>query len=87
MAVATARLTADEYFALDLPERHQLVNGEIVVNEPGFRHQRIVLEIVSALREWTRAEPGRAVRPVTARRGRRATARRRPCGSSRRSAR
>jgi Uma2 family endonuclease len=60
MAVTTSRLTADEYFALDLPERHtQLVNGEIVVNEPSLRHQRITGEIFALLREWTGAEPGR----------------------------
>ena len=61
MAVGTARtrLTA-EYFALALPGRHtQLVDGEIVVNEPSLRHQRILLEIVSVLREWTRTEAGR----------------------------
>jgi Uma2 family endonuclease len=61
MAVTTSRrrLTADEYFALDLPERHrQLVNGEIVVNKPTLNHQRIVGEIFALLREWCRAKTG-----------------------------
>jgi Uma2 family endonuclease len=54
------RLTAGEYFALDLPERHtQLINGEIVVNEPSIRHSRILLELVSQLRAWCGADPGR----------------------------
>src|SRR5205085_5087316 len=62
MAVVSSRhrLTAAQYFALDLPERHtQLVDGEIVVNEPSLRHQRITGEIYALLREWTRAVPGR----------------------------
>jgi Uma2 family endonuclease len=60
VAPTSRRLTAEEFFALDLPERHvQLVNGELVVNEPGLRHQRITAELFALLRWWTRAEPGR----------------------------
>ena len=60
MAVTTSRLTAEQYFALDLPERHtQLVNGEIVVNKPTLNHQRIVGEIYGLLREWCRAAADR----------------------------
>ncbi|MGH9226277.1 MAG: Uma2 family endonuclease [Acidimicrobiales bacterium] len=62
MAVAptTRRITADEYFALDLPERHtQLINGEIVVTEAVVRHQRILSELWWQLTNWCRAQPGR----------------------------
>lgn len=62
MAVSSTsrRLTADEFFALDLPERHvQLINGEIVVNEPSLRHQRITAELFHLITLWCRAEPGR----------------------------
>lgn len=68
----TKRLTAEEYFALDyaaldLPERHtQLVNGEIVVNQPNWRHQEIASEIFALIREWCLAGTarGRASMPV-----------------------
>ena len=62
MAVAPTsdRLTAEAYFALDLPERHtQLINGEIVVTEPSLRHQRILGDVYSFLREWCLAGHGR----------------------------
>ena len=60
VAATSRRLTAEEYFALDLPERHtQLVNGEIVVNKPRLTHQRIVGEIHALFREWCRAASGR----------------------------
>ncbi len=56
----TRPITAEEYFALDLPERRtQLVNGEIVVNEPSARHQRIAGEVYALIRQWCRAEPAR----------------------------
>ncbi|MDQ4098476.1 MAG: Uma2 family endonuclease [Actinomycetota bacterium] len=59
MAVTT-KITAEEYFALDLPERHtQLINGEIVVNKPALAHQRIAGEFYLLLTQWCRAEPGR----------------------------
>jgi len=55
MAIAPAarRLTADEYFALDLPERHtQLINGEIVVTEASLRHSRIVGWLYREIARW-----------------------------------
>jgi len=53
------RMTAEAYLALE--ERHftQLIDGEVVVNEPTWRHQLITQRIVFALTEWTRAAPGR----------------------------
>lgn len=38
-------MTADEFFALpddELPPRTQLIDGELVVNSPNARHQRII---------------------------------------------
>jgi len=61
MAIAPAarRLTADEYFALDLPERHiQLINGEIVVTFAVLRHDRISLWIWRQLARWCESEAG-----------------------------
>jgi Uma2 family endonuclease len=59
---ATQRMTAQEY--LDLPEALQrpnteLVEGEIVVNEPTPLHQAVKLELIFVLGGWSRQPPGR----------------------------
>jgi Uma2 family endonuclease len=59
MGMTSARLTADEYFALPPTEqRTQLIDGEIVVTEASLRHQRITGEIYLLLRLWLREHPG-----------------------------
>ncbi|MCA1656258.1 MAG: Uma2 family endonuclease [Actinobacteria bacterium] len=59
MALTSTRLTAEEYFALPPDERHtQLIDGEIVVNQPNVRHQRMLLELVTLLQQWLREHPG-----------------------------
>ena len=59
MAV-TSGLTAEEYFvATDGDPRTQLVDGEIVVNSPNIRHQRIADFLLFRLTLWCVAEPGR----------------------------
>ncbi|HUP70754.1 MAG TPA: Uma2 family endonuclease [Acidimicrobiales bacterium] len=60
MAVTTRRLSAEEYFALPPgPRFTQLIDGEVVVNQPNLRHQRITLELAQLLWAWCRAESGR----------------------------
>lgn len=60
MAVTTRRLSAEEYFALPPgPRFTQLVDGEVVVNQPNLRHQRITFELARLLRDWCVAEAGR----------------------------
>lgn len=57
-------LTAEEYLALpflDDGKRRELIEGEVVVTEPSFRHQQIVLELAAELRGWTRAAPDRGI--------------------------
>lgn len=61
MSVAQ-RMTADEF--LRLPEgtdgrTSQLVDGEVVMNEPSPRHQIVQGELFGALWLWARAAPGR----------------------------
>lgn len=59
MVMTSARLTADEYFALPPSEkRTQLINGEIVVTEASLRHQRIAGEVYFLLTAWLRNHPG-----------------------------
>ena len=58
MVVTHRRLTAEEYLALP-PEPHtQLIDGEIVVNDPALRHQRILVELVRLLADWLLEHPG-----------------------------
>jgi len=58
----TARelMTAEEYFER-VPTRHysQLIDGEVVMDEPTVGHQVVVMRILRALQDWTHAKPGR----------------------------
>ncbi len=60
-------MTADEYFAVSVEgDRMQLVEGELVLNEPTVRHGLAQVTLLTELTNWTRAGPGRglAVPPV-----------------------
>lgn len=59
MAVAQ-RMTADEYLAQEFDEvRSELVDGEVVVEEPLNLHQLVVMDLFVALHEWVSGQPGR----------------------------
>jgi Uma2 family endonuclease len=61
MSVAQ-RMTAEEFIAMPVPERGRpwnLIDGEIVMNDPSARHGAGQETILFALNVWTRAEPGR----------------------------
>jgi len=55
--VTTPRMTADEFY--DLPEQShtELINGEIVVNAPSRRHQRIAIWMLHQLMLHVDAHP------------------------------
>jgi Uma2 family endonuclease len=54
------KLNVDQYFALTVEgDRTQLVDGELVVNEPKPPHARAQLVTVRALDDWVRASNGR----------------------------
>ena len=61
----TATLTADEYIATGdtRPRWTELINGEVVVNNPTIRHQAIVSHILVELTLWTRGSNGRGTSP------------------------
>lgn len=61
MALTGHRLTAQEYLALPLDEYRftQLIDGEVVVNQPSVRHQEITLFIARRLVDWIEAGPSR----------------------------
>lgn len=51
-------LTADDFLAGDFPPGSELVDGEMVMNDPGFTHQELALRIVRALARWTESAAG-----------------------------
>lgn len=54
------RMTADEYLAQEFGQvRSELVDGEVVVYEPGKPHQLAVMALLRALDAWIRGAPGR----------------------------
>jgi Uma2 family endonuclease len=56
------KVSADEFFAMTwLPRIAELINGEVVVNSPSFRHQRVADQLLHRLLNWSEASPGRGV--------------------------
>ncbi len=55
------RMTVEEYDRLteDDPRWTELVDGEIVVNEPRYPHARLQARLITALGRWEQAAPGR----------------------------
>ncbi len=57
---AKTRITADDYHAITVEgDRKQLVEGEIVVNEPKLIHATLQLRLAIALQSWIDAGPER----------------------------
>ena len=60
MAQVAQRMTADEYLAMPYDGRRtDLVEGEVVVHEPGRLHQVVLLRIIRALDRWACASQQR----------------------------
>jgi Uma2 family endonuclease len=56
------KVSADEFFAMTwLPRIAELIDGEVVVNSPSFRHQRVADQLLHRLLTWVEASPGRGV--------------------------
>jgi len=55
-------MIAQEFLALPVPERGRpwnLIDGEVVVNEPAALHGHVHTNLLLALGNWSRAKPGR----------------------------
>jgi Uma2 family endonuclease len=54
-------LTVEQFFALAdvLPPTAQLIEGEVVVDGPAWKHQHAAGELYHRLRQWIDAAPGR----------------------------
>jgi Uma2 family endonuclease len=60
MTATVTRMTADEYYAVtEAGDRKQLVDGEIVVNEPKAIHAELQARLLVALRSWSTEGKGR----------------------------
>ncbi|HVF15149.1 MAG TPA: Uma2 family endonuclease [Acidimicrobiales bacterium] len=58
MAIRT-RLSIEEFLCGDWPPGAQLIDGEVIVNDPTLKHQEIAKRILYALETWIRAEADR----------------------------
>jgi len=45
-------LSIEQFLADDWPADTQLVDGEVIMNDPGFRHQKIARRLLVALEAW-----------------------------------
>ena len=59
MALTETRLSVEEYLAGDWPLGTQLIDGEVVVNQPLLPHQFALANLYALLRAWAEATPGR----------------------------
>jgi Uma2 family endonuclease len=67
MALAHPRMTALEFLALpEAPFQHQLIDGELIVNEPRLPHQVAATNLAVALTIWRRAASGRGFASIPA---------------------
>jgi Uma2 family endonuclease len=56
MGTTATRMTAEQYYAITVEgDRKQLVEGEIIVNEPKTIHAHLQLSVAFALRAWVEA--------------------------------
>jgi Uma2 family endonuclease len=58
MALRT-RLSIEEFLRRDWPPGAQLIDGEVIVNDPTRMHQRVCKRIIVGVELWIRAESGR----------------------------
>lgn len=61
-AMRVARMTAEEFISLPAPEHGRpwnLVEGELVVNQPTPLHMTTLFDLAFALRRWTDSQTGR----------------------------
>jgi Uma2 family endonuclease len=62
VSTSVTLLTADEFLSSpDMPEHAELIEGEVVVTSPEFRHQALVVYLIIRLSVWVEAGPRRGV--------------------------
>jgi Uma2 family endonuclease len=52
-------LSTEEFLAGDWPADTELVDGEVIMNDPTFRHQKMCSRIYDAIRAWIQHGDGR----------------------------
>lgn len=58
---ATTGISVEDFLAGDWPPDAQLVDGEVIVNDPSFEHQRIAGLLFRRLAEWVDEGVGRGL--------------------------
>jgi Uma2 family endonuclease len=62
MGATATRMTAEQYYAVSVEgDRKQLVEGQIVVNEPKTIHALLQTRLCAALHQWATAARGRGL--------------------------
>lgn len=62
MSATATKITAEQYYAQTVEgDRKQLIDGEIVVNEPKLMHAHLQGALLFALKSWTDARGGRGI--------------------------
>jgi len=62
MGTTTAGMTAEQYYAVTVVgDRKQLVDGELVVNEPKAIHALLQMRLATALHSWVSTGAGRGL--------------------------
>ncbi len=59
MALTATKVSAEDYLAFPAERRTELIDGEVVVNEPLLPHQRVIHRIMAELDDWEGAGAGR----------------------------
>jgi Uma2 family endonuclease len=57
--MTTTRMLVEDFLGGDVPPHSQLINGEVVVHDPSFRHQETLSDIHLHLKQWSLAASGR----------------------------
>jgi Uma2 family endonuclease len=55
----STRMLVEDFLGGDVPPHSELINGEVVVHDPNFRHQETLSDIHFHLKLWALAVPGR----------------------------
>jgi Uma2 family endonuclease len=58
MAMIT-RMLVEDFLGGDVPPYSELINGEVVVHDPNFRHQETLGDLFFLLKQWALALPDR----------------------------
>lgn len=60
MTTTTTGMTAEEFLRGEAQHHSELIDGEVVVEQPNVRHQRISRFVTRRFEDWTESDLGPA---------------------------